>query len=184
MIPTMSDSEPVPADFLPSKVAPSMNQPLSQFGRGWKGSSMNEHNACLDPMRVERCSVWQYSDQEAFEYKWIVSEKAGCDQGEEALKQWVKQHWWGFLRARWIEHLHGARFWIELDKDDFGLVFREFPEQRHLLSDIVAQIKNGKENLDIIEWAEKNNIPTEPVHDILERLDINGHRLIHYFDTL
>src|SRR5438270_8477318 len=111
----MTASRLPPLAYCPGKAASSMNQSLNQFGRGWKGSSMNEQYACLDPMRVERCSVWQFSDKEACEYKWIVSEKAGCDQGEEALKQWVKQHWWGFLRARWIEHLHGARFWIELD---------------------------------------------------------------------
>jgi hypothetical protein len=145
---------------------------------------MNESNACLDPQRAERCSIWIFSDLEAFEYKWIESERAGCDLGELALKQWVKKHWWGFLRARWIEHLHGARFWIELDQDDFGLVFREFHEQRQLLNEIVAQIKNGKENLDIIDWAEKNQICTDAVRSILERLNINGHRLIHYFDTL
>lgn len=146
---------------------------------------MNEHNACLDPTRAERCSIWIVSDQEAFEYKWIESERAGCDLGEFALQQWVKKHWWGFLRARWIEHLHGARFWIELDQDDFGLVFREFHEQRQLLDEIVSQIKNGKENLDIVDWAVDNQLPAEIVYRILERLNINGHRLMHrYFDTL
>ena len=165
-----------------STAAPSMKLPPNQNERTWKGSSMNEQFACLDPMRAERCSVWTFSVKEAFEYKWIESERAGCDLGEAALKRWVKQHWWGFLRARWIEHLHGARFWIELDQDDFGLVFREFDDQRWLLNEIVAQIKNGKENLDIIDWAEKNNIPTDLVIRILERLNINGHRLIHHFD--
>src|SRR5688500_13449623 len=151
-----------------------MNFPPNFSDRGWKGSSMNESNACLDPQRAERCSIWIFSDREAFEYKWIESERAGCDLGEFALKQWVKKHWWGFLRARWIEHLHGARFWIELDHDDFGLVFREFEEQRQLLNDIVTMIKNGKENLDIIDWAEKNQICTTSVCRILERLNING----------
>ena len=145
---------------------------------------MNECNACLEPMQVERCSVWDFSDQEACAYKWIESERAGCDLGDAALKQWVRKHWWGFLRARWIEHLQGARFWIELDKDDFGLVFREFHDQRWLLNEIVIQLKFGKENLDIIDWAEKNQIATESVRCILERLDINGHRLIHHFDTV
>ncbi len=144
---------------------------------------MNEQNASIDPVRAEHCSVWAFSDKEAFEFKWIESERAGCDLGEAALRQWVKQHWWGFLRARWIEHLHGARFWIELDQDDFGLVFREFHDQRWLLNEIVNLIKNGKENLDILDWAQKNQISSDTVVRILERLNINGHRLIHHFDN-
>lgn len=151
-------------------------------GRFRKAAQMNEQFACFDPMKVERCSVWTFSDKEAFEFKWIESERAGRDLGEAALRRWVKQHWWGFLRARWIEHLHGARFWIELDNDDFGLVHREFNDQRWLLNEIVGLIKNGKENLDIIDWAEKNQISLDQVIQILERLNINGHRLIHHFD--
>jgi hypothetical protein len=139
---------------------------------------------CLDATDVERCSVWDYSRREAEEYKWIESERAGHDLGESALKSWVREHWWGFLRARWIEHLHGARFWIELDHDDFGLILREFQDQQPLLGEIVAQLKAGKENLDIIRWARERSIPVDPVILILERLDVNGHRLIHKLDSL
>ncbi|MCE9531559.1 MAG: hypothetical protein K8T89_10625 [Planctomycetes bacterium] len=111
----------------------------------------------------------------------MESERAGCDLGEAALKRWVRDHWWGFLRARWLEHLHGSRFWIELDQNDFGLLDREFFEQRALLNEIVTHLKNGKENLDIIGWAADANIPIGPIMNILERLDINGHRMICQF---
>ena len=152
--------------------------------RAIKGSAMNEQFACcLDQKPVERFSVWTVSDQEAVDFKWIESEKAGHDLGEDAMRMWVRKHWWGFLRARWVEHLQGSRFWIELDQDDFGLVNREFPDHRSLLNDIVTQVKNGKENLDIIRWAEDRQIPVGPVLAILERLNINGHRIIHYFDN-
>jgi len=144
---------------------------------------MNDFNACCPPAgNVDRQSVWDVSRQEADEYKWIESERAGCDLGEAALKRWVREHWWGFLRARWIEHLQGARYWIELDHNDFGLLVREFREERMLLNDIVTFLKNGKENLDIIFWAETCKLPIDPILNILERLDVNGNRLIHYFD--
>jgi hypothetical protein len=145
---------------------------------------MNDSAACcLERPNVERFSLWNAWQQEADQFKWLESEKAGRDLGESALKRWVKEHWWGFLRARWIEHLQGSRFWVELDQDDFGLIVREFRDDRALLNQILAFLKDGKENLDILRWARDNDIPCKPVIDILERLDINGHRLIHHFDA-
>ena len=65
---------------------------------------------------MEKSSVYIESEQEALRYKWIESEKAGHDLGEVAIRRWVKDHWWGYLRARWLEHLQGRRFWVELDR--------------------------------------------------------------------
>src|SRR4051794_12760413 len=56
---------------------------------------------------MEKASVYVHGEQEALKYKWIESEKAGYDLGEDAIRRWVKCHWWGFLRARWLEHLQG-----------------------------------------------------------------------------
>nr|MBA3544497.1 hypothetical protein [Chthoniobacterales bacterium] len=53
--------------------------------------------------------------EEVLKHKWIESEKAGHDLGEAAIRRWVQFHWWGYLRARWLEHLQGKRFWFELD---------------------------------------------------------------------
>ena len=137
---------------------------------------------CLSPTMTARQSVIDASRKEAELFKWIESEKAGCDLGEQALKLWVKKHWWGFLRARWVEHLQGSCFWIELDKNDFGLILSEFRDQQPLLNEIVCHLVNNKENLDIIRWAEQCNKPMNAVCHILERLDINGHRLIHDYE--
>ena len=133
---------------------------------------------------LECCSLYEHSRREANEYRWIESEKAGHDLGEPALHLWVTKHWWGFLRARWVEHLYGTRFWIELDRDDFGLLRKQFPCDPYLLDRIVDHLKAGKENLDIIRWAEEWHLPTDAVIEILEKLDINGHRLLDGFDVL
>ena len=82
---------------------------------------------------MEKCSVYTESEKEAQLYKWLESEKAGCDLGESAVRRWVQNHWWGYLRARWLEHLQGARFWVELDRGDFGLLQRRFQDQSLLL---------------------------------------------------
>jgi hypothetical protein len=132
---------------------------------------------------MEKCSVYIESEKEALQFKWIESEKAGCDLGEAAIRRWVKEHWWGYLRARWLEHLQGKRFWVELDRGDFGLLQREFRESTLLLDRILDRLKSGQENLDIIVWAQDWNIPTCQVVKILEALDINSRRLAHRFDA-
>ena len=131
---------------------------------------------------MEKCSVYAESEQEALRYKWIESEKAGHDLGEAALRRWVQCHWWGYLRARWLEHLQGKRFWVELDRGDFGLFERRFHDNTLLLDRILDRLKAGQENLHIICWALDWHVPVEPVLEILEALDINSRRLAHRFD--
>src|SRR5437868_14971236 len=93
----------------------------------------------------EPMSVYDEGVQEAERHKWIESQKAGRDLGEWAIRCWVREHWNGFLRARWLEHLQGSKFWIELDQNDFGLLrekFRDCP----LINEIVARLICGQEN--------------------------------------
>jgi len=99
-----------------------------------------------------RLSVQDEGEEEAYRYKWIESEKAGRDLGEWAILCWVKKHWNGFLRERWLEHLHGRTYWIELDCNDFGLLNRRFCGSV-LFEKILAKLKAGQENLHIVNWA-------------------------------
>ena len=96
---------------------------------------------------MEKSSVYVEGEQEALRYKWIESEKAGCDLGEAAIRRWVQCHWWGYLRARWLEHLQGRTFWIELDHDDFGLLQREF-QNAVLIEVILAGVFDHRAALD------------------------------------
>ena len=132
--------------------------------------------------KVPKLSVYVESENEIREFKWIESERVGYDLGEAAVKRWVNQHWRGYLRARWLEHIQGKRFWIELDRGDFGLLQKSFEQDAELLVPILDRLKSGQENLDVICWAERNHINTEPVVRILEVLDINSRRLRHKFD--
>jgi hypothetical protein len=127
-------------------------------------------------------SVFEDSFCEIERFKWIESEKAGRDLGEIAIREWVRRHWSGYLRAKWLEHLHGICYWMELDKNDFGLLQRDFEDQKILLDRILDRLKSGAENLDVILWAREWNIPIDPVLEILEMLDINSRRLAHHFE--
>ncbi|MGF1582575.1 MAG: hypothetical protein ACFCD0_24900 [Gemmataceae bacterium] len=132
---------------------------------------------------MEKCSVFAECTKEAERYKWIESEKAGYDLGENAIRRWVKEHWCGYLRARWIEHLQGKRFWVELDRGDFGLLLQEFQDKALLLDRILDRIKAGQENLDIILWSLDWGLCVDSVIEILQALDINSRRLVHRFDS-
>jgi hypothetical protein len=129
-----------------------------------------------------KCSVWTDSRIEIDRYKWIESERAGYDLGEAAVRAWIAKHWGGFLRARWIDHIHGKTFWIELDRNDFGILPRIFQDKPVLLERIVDRLIAGQENLEIIIWAIDWHIPIDDVVEILTTLDINSRRLCYSFD--
>ena len=127
-------------------------------------------------------SVWTDSQQEIERFKWIESEKAGYDLGEGAIRRWIREHWHGYLRARWLDHIQGKAFWIELDRGDYGILKNHFHDKALVLDRIIDRLIAGQENLDIINWALSWNIPIDPVIQILEALDINSRRLAHRFD--
>jgi hypothetical protein len=123
-----------------------------------------------------RHSVHEVGIVEAMRHKWIESEKAGRDLGESAIRSWVRQHWNGFLRAKWLEHLEGKTFWIELDQDDYGLLQERFLDSS-LIGEVVERLKQGQENLDLISWAIDSGQDVDELIDILEALDINSRRI-------
>jgi hypothetical protein len=121
-------------------------------------------------------------EPEPLKIMWIESEKAGHNLAEVAVKRWVRQHWSGFVRSRWLQHLQGKRFWTELDRGDFGLLIRCFPEHALLLDRALDRAVAGQTNLDIVCWAIDWGIPTAPLLEVLEAIDINSRRLLHRFD--
>ena len=98
-------------------------------------------------------SVSTDSQLEIDRFKWIESEKAGYDVGESAARRWIKEHWSGYLRARWLEHIQGRTFWIELDRGDYRILLNSFHDNALLLDRIVDRLKAGQENLHVILWA-------------------------------
>lgn len=128
---------------------------------------------------IEQRSLDEESVREANEYKWYRSQESGYDVGHAALEAWIATHWSGFLRARWIEHMLGVRFWTELGREEFGLLKQEFGDCRPILDEIVELLKTGGENLNILCWARSCKSPEDQikVRKILHTLRINDHRL-------
>src|SRR4051794_13741244 len=131
----------------------------------------------MPPVRPSvRLSVRDRGEAEAQRHKWIESEKAGRDLGEWAIRCWVREHWNGFLRERWLEHLQGRAFWIELDHDDFGLLQRAF-QGSLLIDEILRLLIAGKEDLGVLNWAIDTNQPMDKVLEILETLNVSSRRI-------
>lgn len=126
---------------------------------------------------IDRRTLFEEATREAHRHKWIESEKAGQDLGDEVIREWHSTYWRSFCRERWIEHLSGAVFWVELDNDDFGLLNRKFHDDEDLIAKIVDKLQNGGENLDVIQWAVENEQDVDEVIEVLKILDINSRRL-------
>lgn len=123
-----------------------------------------------------RLSIQEVGQVEAMRHKWIESEKAGHDLGDSAIRCWVRHHWTRFLRAKWLEHLEGRAFWIELDQDDYGLLQHAFLDSP-LIGEVLARLKEGRENLDLISWAIDERRDIDELIRLLEALDINSRRI-------
>ncbi len=85
--------------------------------------------------------------------------------------------WHRWVRARFMEHLHGTRYWEELDQGDFGLLRRRWHPNAALVTEIVTRIAAGAENLCVLMWAIDTGQPIDEVVAVLRVLDVNVRRL-------
>lgn len=116
-------------------------------------------------------------------HKWIESERAGRDLGNDAAHDWIDRFWKGWCRAKLIEHLYGWRCWGAFDEADFGLLTRHtvaFHVPRDTVERVADLLADGGENLDVVTWAVENRVDPEPIIWLLDRIDINAkrHRLL------
>src|SRR5262245_41133393 len=118
-------------------------------------------------------SVYEQADQAVQEHKWIESEKAGRDLGDEAVRHWTRSHWLKFYRWRLLQHLRGEVYFREFHPRTFAAVSNQLKVPRELLEAILDQVRDGGENLDIICWAHNSQLPVDSVIEVLEAIDIN-----------
>jgi len=124
---------------------------------------------------VTRQCLATHAREEARRYRWLQIEKAGCDLGEAALRDWNHRHWPSFCRHRWVEHLEGHIFWEGFDEGHFGLLDEAaFTAPAEVVEMILDRLRQGGENLDIIVWAFEEGHEVSDVIEVLERLDINA----------
>ena len=123
-------------------------------------------------------SLYDEAESAIQEYKWLESEKAGRDLGDEAVEVWTKSHWLRFYRLRFVWHLQGNVSFDEFGSECFGLAAQWVStEYEGLLNSVLDKVREGAENLDVIRWARQERLPMDRVVEILKALDINSRRL-------
>ena len=121
--------------------------------------------------------VYEEARMAVQEYKWLASEKAGRDVGIEAVREWVQIHWLRFYRHCFVRHVCGETFFEEFGTDCYGLKSGWVSCPLEITETVLNFIQEGAENLDLLCWATKQQVPCQPVIEILTELDINRHRL-------
>ncbi len=86
------------------------------------------------------------------------------------------RHFQLWIRARLFEHWNGVRYWADLDRSDFGLLWTPIHPDAELVADVVALLVSGGENLTVITWAIETDRPLDDVVAILTVLDVNCRR--------
>jgi len=122
-------------------------------------------------------SVYTEAEKAQDDFKWLESEKAGRDLGDEAREQWTRRHWLRFYRWLFVQHVRGEQRFREFHPQTFGVVHREFPADPQLLDDVLNMICDGAENLPLIWWAWDRPHLMSQLIEILNALDINSQRL-------
>jgi hypothetical protein len=128
---------------------------------------------------------------EAHRHVWLESQFAHQDVRMEASRDWKLNKWPEFLGHRRHEHLLGSRNWAEFPAELHGVARGIAPSP--LLDLILARVKWGAENLDMLEpgsWprlerflrgfldlrTQRPSRPNEVVVHILDVLRINDMR--------
>ncbi len=122
-------------------------------------------------------SVLSHARKEAERHKWIESEKAGYDKGEDAIRDWDRRHFPRWCRDRWLEHLQGVRRWKEFRAEEFGLLNKPIHDNLSLVIYILSMLYRGGENLNILLCLVEQNENVEDALEILKVLNINSARL-------
>lgn len=128
-------------------------------------------------LEAEACSLYEAAFVEARCHRWIESQKSGCDRGKESFHEWYDRFWWNFLRYRHLEHLLGDHQWLEFPPESFG-VLAPFVESNDELAIVIIDLyRQGCENLDIVNWALREEISLAEVRRRLTVINMNDARI-------
>jgi hypothetical protein len=126
---------------------------------------------------VLELSVYSEARKAQAEHKWLASEQAGYDLGDQAVHEWTRSHWLKFYRWRFVQHVRGQFLFCEFHPKTFGVIHRGVNAPRELLDTILDMVCEGAENWPLIWWALERQHPIDQVVEILDALDINSQRL-------
>lgn len=131
------------------------------------------------PDGIRQFSLTAHAIQEMARHRWIESQKAGHDCGDQADHDWLALYWKGWARSKLLEHYYGWRYWSAFGSQQYGLFNRTTVEHAvpdDVLKKVAEILAGGGENLDVIDWALSQSCSLDPILWLLDRVDINAAR--------
>lgn len=135
---------------------------------------------CLPDTEVR--SLYEAAFVEARSHRWIESQKRGFDIGERGFLEWYDRYWSIYLRYRHLEHLLGECRWQEFEAEAFAILVPIVESGDDLANEIVDLYRQGCENLDILNWALRNEISMSAVRRCLVLINMNDARIDPQFN--
>jgi len=126
---------------------------------------------------VEHHSVVYHAAADYAAQKHLDWERLRYDVHETASEHWRKRYWRLWFRARWVEHLLGQKYWVEMGEDNFALLTRSGGHHPVLLDRIADRLIIGGENLNVIPWAHVWGLDVAEVILVLTAININHVRV-------
>jgi hypothetical protein len=123
-------------------------------------------------MSEEKHSIMYHAAVDYAAKKHLDWERLSYDIEETASEHWKRRFWRLWLRARWVEHVLGQTYWMELGDDNFGLLGSD-DRNPVLVSRVADRLIVGWENLDLILWGADWGLDLDEIIDILKRININ-----------
>ena len=116
---------------------------------------------------------------QAFEHKWLESQRYGEDLGLLIIQDWCRRHWKTFQRFRRIEHLFGEKQFLQFSNTEHGK-WRDRERLEGSVFDLVLGVfVCGMENLQFVDWVDQHHLPQNEAYELFTILDPNCVRLDH-----
>jgi hypothetical protein len=128
-------------------------------------------------------NISEFAWQELRKHRWIESQKAGHDLGEQACRQWFQCYWSGFFRERWLEHVCGTQLYIDFDDQDFGIL-NQYDERRELVDTLRHRCQSGADYVHVVRLTREKDVPPEVVRRNYKTLTYGEQLKDMYFEEL
>ncbi len=130
-----------------------------------------------ESLHVEKHSIMHHAAADHAAQKHLDWERLSYDIVETASEHWRRRFWRLWFRGHWVEHILGEKYWIEMGRDNFRVLWRGEALNRLLVSRVADRLIVGWENLGIIFWASDWGLDLDEVIAILKKININDVRV-------
>jgi len=122
-----------------------------------------------------RMSVFVGAADAANIHKWLLSEQANCDVGDEGLRDWYRKYFRKYLRGRLMDHISGQCLFEEFNPAAYNILQVFTFKSPELRETVETSLRDGKENLDIVHHVipEVEEEEAEQVIEFLKVVDVN-----------